>query len=458
MLANEGPPARSSGRWLFLLGGALLLVVGGLTIIFLARQGEPFEDPEQIHELSQAKLDVPSATPGDWPGWRGPLRDGLCLEIGLIDRWPESGPPVLWQQPTGEGFASVAVAQVKALTIFQQGADEAVVCWDAASGKEQWRFRYPAKYVNNYGNGPRSTPQVDGDRVYTVGGTGILHCLKLNPAHATGESVWHKDLLEEFKALNLRWGVAFSPLVEGELLIVVPGGPDGNGVIALDKTSGAVRWKSLDDPAGYSSPIAATFSGERQIIVFTGIAMVGLAADDGRLLWRFPWETSNGVNAATPIVATASDKKLNYVFLSSGYDYGCAMLKIVKSSGGWSAHKVYQHRKMANHFSSCVLYQDHLYGFSDSTLTCMEFQTGKIVWRERGTFGKGSLLVADGHLIILGENGLLALAEATPAAYREKSRLQFSDAASKVWSVPVICNGRMYVRDEQRVVCYDVKK
>ena len=162
--------------------------------------------------------------------------------------------------------------------------------------------------------------------------------------------------------------------------------------------------------------------------------MVGLAVEDGRLLWRFPWATSNGVNAATPIVVTNND--LNYVFLSSGYDYGCALLKIVKTAQGWNAEKVYQHRKMANHFSSSVLYQDHLYGFSDATLTCMEFRTGKVLWRERGTFGKGSVLAADNHLVVLGENGLLALVDASPAAFREKARLEFADVSSKIWSVP----------------------
>ena len=442
--------------WVFWLGICLLAAFAGVAILNVIQRGQGFTDAGLVNELGQSKLDEAKLVSPDWPGWRGPYRDGLCRETGLLQVWPADGPRRLWEKPTGAGFASMAVVQGKVLTMFQQGEDEAVVCWDAATGEEQWRFRYPAKYLNSYGNGPRSTPQVDGDLVYTVGGTGMLHCLKLNPAEKVGEVVWRKDLLREFQAVNLRWGVAFSPLVEGDLLIVVPGGTDGNGVVALDKKTGMVRWRALDDPAGYSSPMAATLAGQRQVIVFTGLGLVGLDPSQGSLLWRFPWTTSYGVNAATPIVATSQD--LNYVFLSSGYDYGCALLKIVKEGSTWEAQKVYQNKKMNNHFSSSVLYQDHLYGFNDATLTCLEFKTGTMKWRERGTFGKGSVLVADGRLIILGENGLLALAEATPEGYREKSRLTFADGSAKVWSIPVIADGRMYVRDETRLVCYDVKK
>jgi len=435
------------------LGVGLLAVVGGFAILQMLGRGKDFAEPDLLRELAGAKLDTVAAATKDWPGWRGPFRDGLCRETGLNWNWPQEGPTVLWEKPTGEGLSTLAVSQGNVLTMFQDGTDEAVICWDAQKSDEKWRFRYPEQFLHKYANGPRATPQVEGDRVYTVGGAGKLHCLKLNPSTPQGEVIWKKDLLEEFNAVNITWGIAWSPWIEGDLVYAVPGGPKGNSIVALDKHTGAVRWKALDDPAGYSSPIAATLAGQRQLVAFTGLGLVGLMPETGAELWRFDWPTDRGVNAATPIIAG------DYVFISSGYNYGCALLKIVKNGSGFSAQKVYQNKRMRNHFSSCVLFEDHLYGFDDSSLTCLEFRTGNLVWRERGTFGKGSLLIADGHLVILAENGLFALAEATPKGYREKWRQWFAPEGSRrIWSVPVLCDGRLYVRDEERLVCYDLKK
>jgi outer membrane protein assembly factor BamB len=207
--------------------------------------------------------------------------------------------------------------------------------------------------------------------------------------------------------------------VEGELVVTSTGGPDG-AVAAFNKYTGHLAWKALTDLAGYSSPIGATFAGVRQLVFFTGVGVVGLSPVDGTALWRFPWETNDYCNIVTPIAAG------NYVFISTGYDGGCALLEIIaEGDGSWRAEQVYAHKRMRNHFSTCVLYQGHLYGFDNNHLACMDFRTGRIRWRQRG-FKKGSLLIADGRLIVLGEDGLLVLADAKADAYRQRACFRFS--------------------------------
>jgi hypothetical protein len=406
----------------------------------------PFIDPELSSALSKelSGRKTSAASSKDWPQWRGSNRDGVSSETSLLTTWPENGPRKLWEQPVGRGYSSIAVADGRVYTHMQQGGDEVVACWSTA-GEPLWRFSYPASYRNPYGNGPRATPTVDGKHVYTVGGTGIMHCLKTHPASPQGEKVWRKDLLEEFGAGNLQWGVSFSPLVEGNLVYINPGGPAGASCAALDKLTGETRWQALDDQAGYSSPVAATIAGQKQVVFFTAAGLVGLTPDRGELLWRFPWETSYGANVATPIIVG------DYIFLSSGYDRGCAVVRIRDGQ----ASKVYENKNMRNHFSSCVFFKDHLYGFNESVLTCLDFRTGQIRWKQGG-FKKGSLLIADGKLIVLGEYGKLALAEATPDAYRELTSFEVS--TDRCWVVPALADGRLYVRDQGNLMCFDVKE
>jgi outer membrane protein assembly factor BamB len=446
----ELPPSRSRTTRLTVIGVlAVLLAVQVAYQVFFT--DHTFADAERMKVLQNASVakETPASAKHDWPQWRGPNRDGISAEKNLLTTWPAQGPAKLWEQPAGAGYAALAIAGGRAFTIMQDGDSEAVVCWDAASGKELWRYRYKASFISRDGSGPRSTPTVDGDLVYTVGGTGQMHCLKTHPATPEGEVVWHKDLLQEFGAENLRWGVSFSPLVEGNLIYINPGGPRGNSIAALDMRSGELKWKNLDDPAGYSSPIAAVIAGRRQIIFFTQLGLVGVSPDDGTLLWRFPWETSYGCNIATPVAFQ------DYVFLSSGYGRGCAVVHVEPAADGTlQAQRVYENNRMCNHFPSSVLYQGHLYGFNESRLTCMEFATGKVKWRESG-FGKGSLLIAGGDLIILGDGGKLAMAQASPEAYREKASCQVSSA--QCWVVPVLADGRLYVRDDRRVTCFDLR-
>ncbi|MCH7725734.1 MAG: PQQ-binding-like beta-propeller repeat protein [Planctomycetes bacterium] len=423
----------------------MLIVLG--VVVFQTVQRRFASDAKPAHDPHNAPASVTARQMSfEWPQWRGPNHDGVSRATNLLTSWPERGPNTLWKKATsGTGYSGLSIAAGRLYTLMQDGKDEAVVCLDAATGEELWRFRYAASFINDQGSGPRSTPTVDGDRVYTVGATGILHCL----SSATGKKIWRRDLIKELDGRIPDWGVSFSPLVDGDLVFTHPGGSAGNSLAAFNKHTGELRWKSLDDRPGYGSPISMTTAGVRQILFFTGEALVSVAPENGRLYWRYPWLTMMDCNVATPICAG------DHVFISSGYGHGCALLKIAsKGSGALGVDLVYEHDQMRNHFSTSVLYEDHLYGFDETRLVCMELTTGNVLWRAKG-FRKGSLVVADGHLIILGENGKLALAEATPAAYRKKASYRMS--RNRCWTVPTLANGRLYVRDQEQITCLDLK-
>ncbi|MBW3597533.1 MAG: PQQ-like beta-propeller repeat protein [Planctomycetes bacterium] len=439
-LANPPFWAASLGLGAF----AVALVAFGLGV----SQREVIRDAELLGDRKQAPpVDRSAASEtGAWPQWRGPNRDGVSRETGLLTDWPEKGPNVLWRAASGAGYSGLAVAEGRLYTLLQDGNREAVVCWSAETGEELWRFVYPAKFVSDQGSGPRSTPTLDAGRVYTVGATGILHCLDA----AAGEKIWRRDLIQELGGRIPTWGVSFSPLVDGELVLTHPGGPAGASLAAFDKYTGELRWKALNDRPGYASPVVTTAAGVRQVLFFTAEALVSVAPKDGRLYWRYPWSTLMDCNIATPVVAE------DYVFISSGYDRGCALLKVVRKEGdALEVQPVYEHDQMRNHFGASVLYQGHLYGFDETQLACMDFRTGEVKWRAKG-FRKGSLLVADGRLIILGENGKLALAEATPADYREQASLRIS--RRRCWTAPTLAGGKLYLRDEQQILCLDLRR
>ena len=443
--------ARRRAGWLILgLGCGVFLPLAGAVAVKKLDLERCRCDPGRMEKLAGADLAALEAGDGrgDWPQWRGPGRDGLSPETGLLTAWPAGGPRVLWTRPISRGFSSVAVAGGRLYTMEEENAtDEAVVCLDAGTGKELWRFRYPSHFAERFGSGPRSTPAVDGDFVYAVGPTGIFHCLRAD----TGQKVWRHDLLEEFHGRPARYGVSFSPLVEGDLVYTTPGGPDGNSVVAFDKRTGALAWKALDDPAGYSSPVAATAAGVRQVLFFTNAGLVSLCPADGKLYWRYPWQTEDGFNIATPLAFG------NYVFISSAYGKGCALLEITaEADGSLRASRVYEHNRMRNHFASSVRLGDHIYGFDQMDLVCMSVRTGDIVWREKGarSFRKGSLLGADGHLLILGEDGMLVLAPASPAGF--VARASYQVGPNKFWTVPALAGGKLFVRNESQIYCLNL--
>ena len=379
----------------------------------------------------------------DWRQWRGPNRDGISLETGLLKQWSGDGPKELWRIPLGEGFSGVSISDGRAYTMFVKGDDEIVVCLDAGSGKEVWRHLDDYRFENRQGgDGPRSTPTVDGDRVYVVSAYGRLVALD---AH-NGKELWSHDFTKAFSSNLPRHGFSFSPIIEGDLLLVETGG-DGKALLACDKRSGEIVWNSEDDASGYSSPIAVTILGKRQTVFFTGRGLVSVSPKDGEIYWRYDWQTAFNVNAATPIFIPP-DK----IFISSGYDVGGAVVQIKETAGQLKAAEVWMSRGMKNHFSSSVLHDGYLYGYDNAFLKCIDAETGEEQWVKRG-FGKGTLIYADGNLIILGEDGTLALAKATHTQYEEKGRRQIFDG--QCWTVPTLSGGKLYLRNTEELICLD---
>lgn len=377
----------------------------------------------------------------DWPQFRGPNRDGISPEAAVLKSWPASGPKVLWKAPLGEGYSQVVSAKGRLYTLAQQGEEQVAIAFDGATGKRLWRTRIDGEYNDGQGDGPRSTPTVDGELVYALSAHGKLAALRA----ANGQVAWQHDLRAEYGANPPQWGVSTSPLVEGKLLIVNVGGAGNKSIVAFDKTNGKVVWTSQGDGAGYSAPIAITVRGVRQVIVFTAEAILSISPEDGRLFWRSGWKTDYDVNAATPIFL-APDK----LFVSSGYGTGSALLQINRTN----VAEVWRSRGMKNQFSSSVLHDGVLYGFDDATFKAIDAATGKERWKQRG-FGHGSLILAGGHLIVLSDRGKLALVQATPEEYRELGNAQVIEG--KCWTSPSLADGRLYVRNEEQLLAFDWK-
>ena len=304
----------------------------------------------------------------DWPQWRGPNRDGKSAETGLLGAWPKGGPPLLWKaQGLGEGYSGPAVVGDRIYLQGQQRGKEFVIACDAHSGHELWKTPAGARFNNENGNGPRGTPAVDGNRLYVEAADGTLVCLET----ATGVRVWGLNFAERFKARVPPWGYSESPLVEGDRVIVTPGGP-GAAVVALNKTTGELIWQSQSDAAGYSSPVAFDAGGTRALAVFTANGTIGLEMKDGKLLWRYDGVINPRCNIATPVVGSG------HVFVSTEYGTGCALLRITTDGAKIKASEVYHNQAMRNHYSTSVLIGDYLYGYSGEILTAMNFMTGEV--------------------------------------------------------------------------------
>jgi outer membrane protein assembly factor BamB len=388
-------------------------------------------------------------SPGtDWPQWRGPDRTGVSQESGLMKQWPASGPAVVWSASSlGAGYGSVAVKDERVFVQGLKGSQSAVSSLNRADGKVVWSKALGGTSFGNQGPGPRSTPTVDGDRVYVLTENGDLVCLRAQD----GSVLWQRNILKDFGSRNIPWLISESPLVDGNRLVVTPGGRNA-GIVALDKMSGKTIWvsKELSDSPGYASCIVADVQGIRTVMTLTADAGVGVRASDGKLMWRYPRVANSTANVATPVFFD------NKVFYSSDYGTGGALLGLTAQSGEVKAQEIYFTRDMQNHHGGVLLVKDHLYGFNNSILTALEFATGRMAWRDRSV-GKGSLAYADGHLYILGENNVVALAEATPAGYRERGRFRIADQGWPTWAHPVVSGGRLYIRNQGVLVSYDIR-
>jgi outer membrane protein assembly factor BamB len=430
---------------------------------------------EQLKTASLEGVAKASAPTRTWPQWRGPNRDGISAETDLNVNWTADPPPVLWKQRIGRGYSSPAIIAGRLyVTDFDEPTKkERVLCLDSATGKTLWTHAYEAgESIPGGYTGPRATPTVEDSMVYSVGHAGQFFCLGTepkssyhsptqtkadpkNPSDGKALVFWEHDLLMEYLAKIPQWGVACSPLLDGGRVIVQFGDADTGLVAAFDARTGKEIWKGLPGPSGYSSPVVATIAGIRQIVVFNGVGADGLRVEDGERLWSFSWPTDYSANIASPVVAG------DYVFLSSSYNAGCALIHVSKGiGGGLSAEPVYikRNKLMRNHHSTCVLHDGYLYGCDSGNgqLKCVNLRTSEDMWTS-DHLAKNCAIYAQGHLIVLAEDGNVVLVEATPQGYHRKCALTSLLQGPECWALPALADGRLYVRDHHDIVCVDLR-
>lgn len=410
----------------------------------------------------------------DWPTWRGPNRDGICRESGLLQAWPPSGPKLHWKSTgLGIGYSGPAIVGTTLYITGNIDGHEHVLALDTTTGKQLWSRPFcPVEYVG-YSPGTRATPTVDGDRLYALSASGKLVCMNRH----TGEILWDTNFISDFGAqviasdyaesirdkllpeddpkAGVRWGFSESVLLDGEKLLCTPGGPEAT-LAALDKHSGRPLWTSqIDARAGYASMIKANICGVTQYVQFTADGVVGVDARDGTFLWRYDapaYSKYGGINISTPV---CSD---DCVFAASGYTVGGGLARIEKTADGFTACEVYFTKDMKNHHGGLILLDGYLYGTNDpGILTCLEYSTGKVMWQSRKP-GKCSILYADGMLYCRDENGAISLVTASPDKFELTGQFEQPDqSGQKTWPHLVIAGGQMYVRDQDVLLCYDVR-
>ncbi|MGD0413221.1 MAG: PQQ-binding-like beta-propeller repeat protein [Verrucomicrobiota bacterium] len=391
----------------------------------------------------------------DWPQFLGPARDGVYGGSDLADAWPADGPAVVWRKNVGAGFSGVAVAGHLLILFHRVGNQEVVEGLDARTGAPKWSESYPTSYRDDFGfdEGPRATPCVANGKVYTFGAEGMLLCLDLSD----GKKAWQLDTKKEFHQGKGFFGAACSPLVEGGSVLLNIGGPDGAGIVAFDKGTGRVLWKSTEDEASCASPVAATIHDRRYAFFFTRAGLVAADPASGRVQFQFPWRSRdhNSVNAATPLIIDDT------IFLSACYGTGAVLLR-VRGSGVekiWSGDDI-----LSNHYATSVHRGDFLYGIDGRadpgfrpapSLRCVELRTGRIVWRE-DSVGAGAIILAGDRLLVLTEKGELIRAAARPEGYKELDRAQIMPEG--VRASPALADGFLYARDKDRLFCFDLSR
>ncbi len=437
-------------RRLSLLGLALVLAAHGFA----------------AHDLPAADKPETGAKPFDWPQWQGPDRTAVSKETGLLREWPRGGPPLAWKvKGLGGGYSAPSVAAGRIFGMSNRGNEEVVWALAEPDGKELWATRLGGAYgrqrMPQGKEGPGCTPTVDGDLLYALGLGGDLVCLRV----ADGQVVWRKNLPADFGGTVPTWSYRESPLVDGDRLIVTPGGREAT-LVALHKKTGETIWKARvpgGDPAAYSSAIAIDFGGRREYVQLLRGGLVGVAAEDGKFLWRYDAPANRmGINVSTPLYHDGQ------VFAASAYGAGGGLVKLTKGDqGGVKAAEVYSTRKMQNHHGGMTLLGGYLYGANGGNeggyLACLEFKTGKVMWDERDKPGrqgvrKGSVALADGRIYYRQEDGTMILFEPSLKEYLERGRFEQPERSSQpAWPHPVIANGKLYLRDQDVLLCYDVK-
>ena len=390
-----------------------------------------------------------------WPQFLGPQRNGISAETGLLDKWPAGGPREVWRKPGGVGMSGFAISRGRAITMIEREGKQQMISLSAEKGAEQWLCPIAPAYKNQMGNGTRATPTIAGERVFVFSGEGVLAAVNL----ADGKLLWSKNVLSELNAAQADYGMACSPLVVGDQVVVSVGAENGS-VAAFDVAAGKLVWKTGSDPAGYSSPTLLTVGGREQIVAFTGGAVLGLATGTGTQLWRFPYETDFGCNIANPIAWQGN------VFISAGENHGCALLSVKGTNGSFAANEVWSSlgpkSVLRNEWQTAILLDNHLFGFDNvggagpiSHLTCVNAEDGKVAWQQT-RFGKGNMIAADGKLLMSTMKGELIIARASPKAYEEIGRATVLSGSTR--QAPSLANGLLYLRDDKEIVCYDVKQ
>ncbi|HQU45263.1 MAG TPA: PQQ-like beta-propeller repeat protein [Pirellulales bacterium] len=395
----------------------------------------------------------------EWPQWRGPNRDGISPETDLLDKWPKDGPPLVWKATgLGDGYSSVSVVDGKIYTLGRKDGKEQIVALDGADGQILWRAPTGGR------DSPNGTPTVEGGRVYAVGHQGDLICADV----ADGRVLWQKNFGRDFGGKMMSgWGFSESPLVDGDRLLCTPGANDAM-IVALDKQSGGTIWKAAmpgnvgprgKDGAAYSSIVVSNGAGVKQYVQLIGRGVIGVRADDGEMLWGYNAIANDTANIPTPIVHG------DYVFCSSGYGTGAALLKLEKQGDGVRADEKYflKPNVMQNHHGGMVLVGDFVYcgnGHNQGFPLCVNRRTGEVAWQPGRGPGQESAAIAyaDGNLYFRYQNGVMALIEASPKSYKLRSKFELPGTGQPSWPHPVIAEGRLYLRDQDQLLVYDIRR
>ena len=403
-----------------------------------------------------AQENDPVTVPTNWPQFLGPLRTGHSPERGLNLNWSAAPPRTKWIAEPGAGYTSISIDDRRVFLGAQRDGTDFIRCYDRQTGREQWSYAIGPGYqdVQRQGPGPRATPTIDGQRVYGLGPSGDLFCLSVQD----GRQVWKVNVFDKTGASdpageNLYWGLSGSPLVVGDLVICQPGGDRGNSVAAFDKHSGAMVWKAANDYRSYASPLAVTLSGQRQILCYAGDALIGLQPTNGRILWRYGHQNQYKCNCANPVVL--GDR----VLVSTAYGGGSTLLKVDLTNERWSVTERWTSKRMQALFATPIVIDDLIFGchgdLAVCTLRCLDLTTGELLWASRGP-GRCSLIAAEGHLICLSEDGTLRVVEARRDRYVEKGKLE-GLLRAKSWAGPALAGGHLFARDQQRLVCLDLR-
>ena len=408
------------------------------TLVALLASVTAIHPPEPGQPASASTASAP------WPGFLGPNRDGVYT--GPI-RLAWQGLVPMWKKAIGGGRASFAVAGGRAFTIEQRDRNEVVAAYDVMTGRELWTNAWPEHFSQwmGGGEGPRATPAWSDGLVYALGARGELRCLDAE----SGKVVWRANILQDAGAKNLRWGMAASPLIVGDAVVVLPGGERGRSVVAYERRTGKRLWNALDDKQAYVSPMLVTLLGVQQLLVVTSSRIVGLSLDRHDVLWQFPWTTDHDASAAQPIVI--GDQR---VFYSSGFGTGATVVELTRDGSTINARQVWRNIRMKNRQSTSVLHDGYIYGLDEGILACVDASTGDLKWKG-GRYGHGQLLLAGDHLVITTEDGELVLVKAAPDKLQETARV--SAIEGETWNVPAIADGILLMRNTRQMAAFDLR-